>query len=131
MTGMGRISCLDANLGDVRRLQMSLKQQPDGPVDQLVLFLWLHNKNTAQRRGPGPGHAGDKSSIYTRKRNPQKCGRACWSSKNHLGLHQRGPLLPHVFNHVIDVEIRSDHLKSERRRWQRPARGAGVKYQRG
>lgn len=40
VTGMGTISCLDANLGDGRRLQMSLKQQPDGPVDQLVLFLW-------------------------------------------------------------------------------------------
>lgn len=66
VTGMGMISCPDANLGDVRRLQMSLKQQPDGPVDQLVLFLWLHNKNTAQRHGPGPGHARDKLSIYTR-----------------------------------------------------------------
>lgn len=33
----------------------------------------------------------------------------------HLGLNQRGPLLPHVLNDLVDVKIRSDHLKQSAR----------------
>lgn len=29
----------------IHRLQISLKQQPDGSVDQLILFLQLNNKS--------------------------------------------------------------------------------------
>lgn len=32
-------------------------------------------------------------------------------NQNHLGLNQRGPLLPHVLDQVIDIEIGSNHLK--------------------
>lgn len=74
---------LASHLSDVRRLQMSLKQQLDCSVDQLVLFLWLHNKNTAQWHGPGLWHARGELSIYTGKhlkmKYCQKCGSACWS----------------------------------------------------
>lgn len=35
--------------------------------------------------------------------------------KNHLGLNKRGPLLPHVLNYVIDIEIWSNHLEESAR----------------
>lgn len=91
-----------AHLSDVRRLQMSLEQKLDCPVDQLVLFLWLHNKNTVTRPW-----------VMT-------CGRQI----NKEYLHRRASDMKYCQNAALLVGVVLHELEKQKSPWSEPARAS-------